>query len=59
MGVFKYISNVTGAFGCWHRLTPTDGEAHRTDNALAASHVTEYIQEGNKRHQEQELSFFF
>lgn len=58
-GFFKYISNVTGAFRCWHHLTPTDGEAHKTDNALAASHVTEYIQEGKKCHQEQELFVFF
>lgn len=58
-GFFKYISNVTGAFGCWHHLNPTDGEAHKTDDALAASHVTEYIQEGKKCHQEQELFLFF
>lgn len=57
-GVFKYILNVTGAFGCWHHRTPTDGEAHGTDDTLAASHITQYIQEGKKRHQEQELFVF-
>lgn len=57
---FKYISNVTVAFsGRRHHLTPTDGEAHKTDDALAASHVTEYIQERNVTSNKNCFSSFF
>lgn len=52
---------LTGAFRCWHHLTPTDGEAHKklTTHWQLLTLQSIYKKERNVTRNKNDFSFFF